>query len=431
MSNLKFEVEWGQAEDSDPRRANTAAEFILLINEVPATRLLDMWSKTVTDRARLPLYPLAEWFAVNWWRLHAEAPFEAGGRPPADWRLTHDLGAVGGGFVWPRVRFASDGVAIQASARALRNAPWEPVRHLNDIPVTPIATEVFDQAVDEFVAIVIQRLEDLRVCAEPLVTIWADVLAERSDPEVAEWRRWEARLGYAADEAPEDVMWEVKAFSERVGADAMAELAPLLRPQEATNLKRFNDLALAPGIEAHLPLAPAGLVVPEGTPPWEIGRGLSYHIRNQAGLGTGPLDDDVLTKLLGVGREAFDELMVSGANVGLGVRLAQQNKTVLHFRKRNPHGRRFEAARFLADHLVSSVQDIWLPLTDRATARQKIQRAFAAELLAPIEELKEFVGDDRLSERIEDAGEYFGISPLAIRSHLANHGLLSTEEVAV
>ena len=61
---------------------------------------------------------------------------------------------------------------------------------------------------------------------------------------------------------------------------------------------------------------------------------------------------------------------------------------------------------------------------------QKMQRAFAAELLAPIEELKAFVGRDLLPERIEDAGEHFDISPLAIRSHLANHGLLSPEEVA-
>ena len=109
MSKLKFEVEWSQSNDSDPRLANTAAELVLLINDVPASRLLDIWSKTVTDRGRLPMYPLAEWFAVNWWRLHAEAPFESGAPPPAVWRMAHDLGAVGGGGI----RLATSSLCIR------------------------------------------------------------------------------------------------------------------------------------------------------------------------------------------------------------------------------------------------------------------------------------------------------------------------------
>src|ERR1700735_5121718 len=112
MSILRLDIDWVQAEDIDPRRANTAAEVTLLINDVPATRLYDAWSKTVTDRARLPLYPLAEWFAVNWWLLHGEAPFEAGGRPPAKWCVSHDLGGIGSGFIWPRVRISSDGTTL-------------------------------------------------------------------------------------------------------------------------------------------------------------------------------------------------------------------------------------------------------------------------------------------------------------------------------
>ena len=428
MSGLEFDLEWGQAIHSDPRWASTAAEFVLLVNGVPATRLFDNWSKTVTDRARLSLYPLAEWFAVNWWRLHAEAPFEAGGRPPVDWRLAHDLGAVGGGFVWPRVRFASDGAAIQVSARALRNAPWEPVRHLNDIPVASIETRVFDQSVDRLVAVVIRRLEDLKISAEPLATIWTDVLAERSDPEVVQWREWEARLGYGADEAPESVMIGIAEFSGRIGSDAATELAPLLRPQELASIRKFDDLARSVGVEAQIPW-PSETMTRDRTAPWEIGRRLSATIRGQANLPAGPLDDDGLAGLLGYKRTALSEVIVGEAKVGLGVRFSQENRTVLHFRKRNLQGRRFEAARFLADHLVSTVQDIWLPLTDRATARQKIQRAFAAELLAPIDQLRDFVGDSRLPETIEDAGDHFGISPLAIRSHLANHGLLSAEEV--
>jgi Zn-dependent peptidase ImmA (M78 family) len=79
--------------------------------------------------------------------------------------------------------------------------------------------------------------------------------------------------------------------------------------------------------------------------------------------------------------------------------------------------------------LIASVTDQWLPTTDAKTVRQKIQRAFAAEFLCPIASLKYWLQGDYSLESIEDAGAYFDVSPLAIRSHLANHGLIHPAEV--
>jgi Zn-dependent peptidase ImmA (M78 family) len=85
----------------------------------------------------------------------------------------------------------------------------------------------------------------------------------------------------------------------------------------------------------------------------------------------------------------------------------------------------------LAESLSAPAEDLWLPLTDRATARQKFQRAFAAEFLAPIDEVSDRLGSSRTSESVEDVADEYCVSPLAIRSHLANHGLLAPDEVAV
>jgi hypothetical protein len=433
MSSLEFKInDWIQAEDPDPRRANTAAEFVMLVDDIPATRLLDTWSRTVTDRARLPMYPLAEWFAANWWRLHAEAPFEAG-QPPAHWRLSHDLTAIGGGFIWPRVRFASDDVSIQVSARAVRNAPWEPVRHLNDISSKAVPVAAFDHAIDGFISLVLQRLRDLEISAEPLATLWADVLAERSDPEVAEWRRWEARLGYDPDEAPERLMEQIEKLFGKVGKLAAAEVVPLLRNDEVATIHKLDSLAVAPGIEATLPLTAQHQMTSPGPQPWDTGRTLARQVRAEINRPTGPLEDRELLNLLGTRPDAFELIMpLTEAPIGLGVRFPKQkNKTVLHFRKRNGPGRRFEAARFLAESLTAPKEDLWLPLTDRGTARQKMQRAFAIELLAPIAEISERIGDARTSEAYDDVGDQYGVSPLAIRSHLANHGMLAAEDVAL
>jgi hypothetical protein len=53
--------------------------------------------------------------------------------------------------------------------------------------------------------------------------------------------------------------------------------------------------------------------------------------------------------------------------------------------------------------------------------------AFAAEFLCPINELTDFLRDDFSNEAIEDAGESFGISPTAVRSHLVNSDILPVE----
>lgn len=431
MSRFRFSIEdWVQGDDSDPRRANTCAEFTLFIDDIPATRLLDNWSRTVTDKARLPLYPMAEWFAANWWRLHVEAPYESGGRPPVEWRLSHDLPAIAGGYIWPRIRFASDDLSIQISARAIRGAPWEPVRHINDVlPARAVPTEDFDAAIEELIGVVLSRLNDLGVSAEPLATIWANVLEERRDSELSDWRSWEARLGCDPDEAPEALMGQLDRLFSKAGKAAAAEVAPLLAPHKSSMLRKFEALAVAPGLEAHLPHAAAGFQLTSDDTPWNAGRELARGLRAEFGQPDGPLSNETLNDLLGTKRNAFDDFSNVEAPLGLAVRFPNQGKSVLHFRKRNLPGRRFEAARFIGDSLSASASDLWLPLTDRATARQKLQRAFAAELLAPIDDISDQVRDARTSEQFEDLGERYGVSPLAIRSHLANHGLLSPDEV--
>ncbi len=430
MSGVEFIVgDWIQNADPDPRSASTSAELTVVVDGISATRLFDTWSRTVSDRARLPIYPLAEWFAANWWRLHAEAPYEGGGFPATDWRMSHDLTAIGGGYVWPRMRFAFDDWAVQISARAVQNAPWEPVRHLNDIqPARSVPLAIFDRAVGDLIDLVLRRLADVGVSAEPLATIWSDVRAERLDPEVSEWRRWEARLGYDPEQVPDALMDRLAGLFGRAGKPAAAEVAPLLSTNYDVMLGRLEALAAAPGIAAALPIGEA-FEVDLGVAPWDAGRELARRVRGDAGFVEGPIANADLADLLGCSVAAFDEIPGWDVPIGLGVK--SDGGATLHFRKRNMPGFRFEAARFLADGIFASREDRWLPLTDRGTARQKFQRSFAAELLAPIAEVGSEFDLDSTPERIEDLSDVYGVSPLAIRSHLANHGYLNPEAVAL
>lgn len=429
--SIEFKVDdWIQVQDSDPRRAGTCAELVIMLGEIPATRLYDAFSRTVTDRARLPLYLMAQWFAANWWRLHTEVAYESNNNPSIDWRLSHDLAAIGGGIIWPRMRFAFDGLSLQISTRCVRNAPWEPIRYINDAQ-SAVKPENLDEAIEGLIGLVLRRLADLGISAEPLASIWSYVLEERSDPDVAEWRQWEARLGYDPDRAPEALMEQLEKLFSKAGKFAATEIAPVLGQRQLLTPQQLTELSAAKGILATFPVVDKHISLTIDAAPWNTGRAMAHRVRRDLGKDSGPLSNQDLQNLLGVSDKAFDQVSVPSLPIGLGVRVSQKAVTELHFRRRNMPGLRFEAARFLAENMVADENDLWLPLTDFATNRQRFQRAFAAELLAPIEEVREEVGDELTSDRFEDVAERYGVSPLAIRSQLANHGLLSPEQVAI
>jgi hypothetical protein len=141
-----------------------------------------------------------------------------------------------------------------------------------------------------------------------------------------------------------------------------------------------------------------------------------------------PVSNKELAGLLGI-RESDLAPSVGRRPLGLGLR--QENGQLrLLFRKPNHAGLRFEAARILADWIPIPDSESWLPATDSKTARQKTQRAFAAEFLCPVEALQAFLDRDYSQEAMDYAAEHFGVSDYAIRSHLATHRLIPHDWIA-
>jgi Zn-dependent peptidase ImmA (M78 family) len=59
---------------------------------------------------------------------------------------------------------------------------------------------------------------------------------------------------------------------------------------------------------------------------------------------------------------------------------------------------------------------------------QKIQRAFAGELLCPINSLRNFIGNDKITvELLDEAAEYFNVNTLVPALQLYNKYLLPLE----
>jgi hypothetical protein len=336
--------------------------------------------------------------------------------------MSHELTAAGYGFIWPQLVFASDGESIRVICRQSPALSTKPVRYLSEFD-TAVPAREFESEVDSFMDLVLRRLDALG--ETELHLLWREVLAERADREQSAGRKMEARLGYDPDEAPPDLLERLLHLAGEAGVDATDEIAPVCAGSDPTGaLRNVIDLASRPGIPGRVAI-PMPTRVPNGTvPPWQRARHLATAIRRSLGLGGEPLDDKSLSELLQISPDDLTSTPWASAPMGLAVRTGDDRDLKLLFHKKNRPARRFEAARFIADYLSAEGTDRWLPITDAATARQKMQRAFAAEFLCPIESLHSYLGDEFLPEAFEDAAEHYGISEMAIKSHLANNHLI-------
>ena len=82
----------------------------------------------------------------------------------------------------------------------------------------------------------------------------------------------------------------------------------------------------------------------------------------------------------------------------------------------------------MGDFLATSDAERLLPATATKTARQKFQRAFAQQLLCPVDDLKAFLDTDYPNEdQIEETATEFDVSPLRIKTTLVNQGLVDRQ----
>lgn len=422
MADLSFFIrDWLTTGDDAPALSETTGWLEIRAGDTVLTRNEDVWSRTVRDAVLVSAYPLAHWLASNWWRLNWE-PLPATARPTLDWRMAHELGAADHGYVWPRALFASDGEAIQVWAELL-SMPGQSVQYLSglDGPYSvPLAG--FQFAVDGFVRAVLDRLAAVGRNDTELADLWARVDRERGDPDTKRRRRLEARLGFDPGQCPETLLSDLLGLQAATGEAAMAELAPAygLRRDAASEiaaLGRAEGIKLAPRIE---PLEADASPIP-----WQQGVAAARRLRERIGNAREPIGDEALFDLLGLSRQArLDEATDRHRPVSV-MRAIAEDEFVFLPRKHYPAARRFELARLLGDWLtVPSAGREWRISSDVSTARQKRQRAFAAEFLCPIGALTQFLDGDFSDTAIEEASEHFEVSEWTARSLLANNGYL-------
>ena len=429
-TSFSIDYEWLPSDHPDAAEGWTTAALVISVGRECATELYDLLAKTVRPSARLSALRLAEWFASNWWRLLWE-PWAA----TYSWRASHKVGNAGGGYVWPDLSFSSDWQGIRITSRRTGRWEAEPVRYLNDFDHW-VSVGDFERGVDEFVSGTIGRLSSVRTGPSDLGRLWAEIVSERADPEAATLRRLEACMGYEPDEAPSSLLDGLRRQMGSLGVNAVQEVATAYGTEAISRLRAVSEGVGERGLVVRVPQCDdirGRLVAEDGRSevPWRRAERAARIARDTWGLAP-PVRTDVLCEVMQVrqvdlesGRPHAGDSLLAGlrekdAPDGFRMTVSSNYGT----------SRRFGLARLVADHINVGDEDRLLPATDRKTSRQKFQRAFAQEFLCPFESLSNYMNVEAPSgDAIQDAAQYFDVSPLTVQTILVNKGALERETI--
>lgn len=429
MSDLKFQFEW---EDPQGARGSelraTWARLSIRAGAGPVTRLIDESSKGFRDAVYGPLYPVAEWIAMNWWSLfhEVEAP---GTQRWRSYARRHSLCHAGEGFVLPDLRIKPSGRMTDLNwfPRAFPKAGVSFVEAGNlSLPTEAIRQELFG-----FVTSVVERLLSENVTGTPLQEEWNAILSMA--PEEAAFCETAAALGedpFAMEESDRDELLEIAGavpsglLGEFVAATDFDDISNSLENLNKVLEQVGNSTASLPSLAALRDQAPA---IQTAATPWDQGYEFARGLRDQIGLNGHLLaTDKELANALSTDEQSLREAILTPVKpqweFDALVGTASDGNPVFATSKRREDSQRFAVCRGLFEYLTRADGERSALVSRAFSDRQRANRAFAAEFLAPEKLLRERILFDVLDgEQIDDLAEEFGVSSMVIRHQVENH----------
>ena len=436
MSALEFESEWLDGTGiAGAEFAATFASLRIRVGGIAVTRLLDHRTKAFGERIHVPLYPLAESLATNWW-FFASGP-GLGDTDDENSSSRHSVIGPRDGFIYPRLTAVPAGRAVRLVWKASPPGDRDAAGRIEFTSEgeTLVETGDFRQACSDLIECVLARLSSLEVEDTLLHREWAAICG--ADAEEVEYCRTAAALGwdpYDLDAARREAMEALDALGiiRREAVPAMVSDSPeSVIASCAAVTRAFVAAREGAGAFHDLDSIRREMEPPDESDarsaPWRSGYGLARRLRRSLGLDGALLGttDDLARAL----RQSPETLKtVPSADFGAarlfdGVVSADSGgEASFALRPSIEENRRFALCRALAEAVDAPDADA--VLTKAPTERQQRNRAFAAEFLAPSEALRERVSSSVLHEDdLADLAASFGVSVFVIGHQVGNHGI--------
>lgn len=428
---VSFDTEWQDGDGiAGAELAATFASLRIRVHDDVVTRLLDERAKTVRDFAYVPLYPLAEWLVANWWFLAYEFDNPDKDADP-DFARRHALRTNTDGYAFPDLVVVPSGGRTHVSWGG-EPSPWTKIDFLARGQAS-VSGNAFREACADFIDGVGRRLLAFGIHDTFLQDEWAAIRG--ADEDEVSFCQTAAGLGWDPYELDDQERQQVSEVADKLGP-LRGEAVPVLDTsnplKECSTIISSLEAARATSLElGHLGALIRRTGASQG-PPWDRGYDLARQARDHLGLDGGPIPTmESLAGALDVDHGALQRATrplptLEGLRLVDGVVSGEDANVSFGLRARGEHGRRFLFCRALAEAMTSDGDAL---ITQGRTERQRSNRAFAAEFLAPSSGLRErvshpVVGDDEVGELAEE----FGVSTMVIKHQLENQGIARVAE---
>lgn len=437
---LKIRWEWEPADSiRTPEHRATWARIEIKVGSDLVTLVEDRGSGSSRRSIYCPLYPLAEWIAYNWWFLQSDtrpssflaqdgvSALSASRLLPAALREHHSIRASGDGFAWPDLLIVPDDSQTRLvwGDDSAHSSRW-PIRFLTRGDHRARSEQV-QQELEIVVTATLTRLAEQGVAGTVLEKEWAAI--QQTDPDEADYCRAAARLGldpYSdAEPYEQDILQAAQTLSGQVLTDFLDAVSPEHIGRALVWISSLRSTI--EGRQAAIPPPDAEVLqdlraaarrhwASVSTFPWVVGYEQARVIRGQ-------LAPDNTTRLpvdryvTSIARKAPDVSLQA-----LGAGASHLHPLVAIGQNRPATSTRFTLSRALW-HYIWDDSPLFV-VTAAHTHRQRIERAFAAELLAPAEgiaQLLESRPEAASQEELEQIAHRYGVSSMVIEHQVRNH----------
>jgi hypothetical protein len=392
---------WIEGELDDPNEEATFTRLRIRIESTVVTRNFSKRGGGESEGINVPLVPLASYISKYWWRLLYEPLRSVGDNA---FQACHRLDTPMHGYVFPALAMCSaDDEAILADWTIIDNE-YAPIKFLTSQPAEPVqlTRESVEAALSDLVEAVIDRVGPASTIASQLRQDWERVRASMSSADELAYCKAAGRLGLDPYDpsAPdlEDSAADVppSLFNDITDAVDVAQL------KEATSWTKKASVRLSkcPKVDidafGNLPLDNIKL------PAWNVGASAARQLRRTLGL-QHLQPKTVVNQLLGRAVRTGSAIATHSPESSLTALTRRVNGSAyIGAVAQSARQQRFRAcvAAYLAWSADAEEERAG---TTAFTRRQQASRAFAAELVAPQEFLKERAGEYGFtSDNIED-----------------------------
>jgi hypothetical protein len=416
---------------TDPLEKATWSSMRIRVGARTVSRVLDKKLNDERSRLYLPLFAVADWVVSNWWALLNE-PCRGEFLPPPDsdepgfsWTKRHCLRAAESDLLLPALYFYSDGRGLRVEWRADSEdaMPHMPAFFV-DSGWAALDNEPTEQSLSQFVSDVMTRvsgINDSRVLE--LRETWNAI--QDADAEERDFCVMAGRLGldpYDRDQVSDSVATVLEQFAE-ADDPLVQDITTVASPENLAEqwqwveqAKRAHHLGASSPVSSLPP--EYGFVRAD-----QYGYQVAREFRQRVSLPPGQVlasVEEFGKDVLGFPLQAVNENHLVGRGVKLIAGKASDGTAQLVGpSSAYPEDDRFRIARGLFQIAVAGARGPRL-VTDAFTWNQRASRAFAAELIAPQQALKERAGRWADRETVRRLASEYRASPILIERQLKN-----------